>query len=69
MTTNYVVVKAYGRQLDELRGEASRISRDRKVDWSIEAVEKGARFGFDDTESKASFISFCRNLGLSYADA
>jgi hypothetical protein len=64
MATNYVIVKAYGKQLDELRGEASRISRGRKVDWSVEAVDRGVRFCFDDSESKASFVSVCENLGL-----
>jgi hypothetical protein len=66
---NYVVVRAFGRQLDNLRGEASRISRGREVDWSVEAADQGVRFCFGDLESKASFVSFCRNLGLPFADA
>jgi hypothetical protein len=68
MAKNYVIVKAYGRQLDELRGEASRISRGRKVDWSVEAADRGVCFCFDDSESKASFASICKNLGLFFTD-
>jgi hypothetical protein len=38
---NCVIVNASGRQLDQLREEASRISRGHKVDWWSSAVTKG----------------------------
>ena len=34
-----------------------------KIDCSVEAVEERA-FSFDDSESKASYASVCKNLGL-----
>jgi hypothetical protein len=63
---NSVIVRAYGRQLDELRGAASRIARERRVDWSVEAANKGTRFSFEDATSVAAFMSFCEDLGISY---
>lgn len=66
---NGLIVKAYGRQLDELRSAASRIARDHKFDWSVEAVDHGSRFDFEDAATKKTFAAFCKDLGLSYIDA
>lgn len=66
--TNYVIVRAYGRQLDQLRGEASRISRANKIDWWIERGVQGTRFCFEDAETKRAFVSICENSGVSHID-
>lgn len=60
-----VIVRAYGRQLDQLRDEASRISRSHNVDWWIERGEKGARFCFENAEAKRVFASICENFAIS----
>jgi hypothetical protein len=39
-----------------------------KIDWSVEAVDRGVRFCFDDSESKASFVSVCKHLGVFFTD-
>ena len=66
--TNSLIVKAYGRRLDELRSAASRITRDQKFDWSVEGTDKGVRFSFEDARSKNIFAAFCTDLGVSYID-
>src|SRR3954453_10147769 len=66
--TNCVIVRAYGRQLDQLRGEASRISRANKIGWWIEREVQGARFCFEDAEAKRAFVSICENIGVSHID-
>ena len=66
---NIVIVRAYGRQLDELRGAASRIARDHKFDWCVEPTDKGAQFTFEDAASKNTFAAFCAAMGLSYIDS
>jgi hypothetical protein len=58
-----VIVRAYGRQLDQLRGEASRIARRSKIDWWIERGHDGARFCFETT-----FASICENLAVQYTE-
>ncbi len=66
--TNFVIVRAHGRQLDQLRGEASRISRANKIDWWIERDVRGTRFYFEDAETKRAFVSICENVGVSHFD-
>ena len=66
--TNCLWVRAYGRALDQLRGEASRIAHDRNVDWWAEAGDRGIRFCFEDSESKKAFASICKNLNIEYAE-
>jgi hypothetical protein len=66
---NCVIVRASGRQLDQLRGEASRISRGHKVDWWIEHGEKGTHFCFEDAETKKAFASICDNFAVPHRDA
>ncbi len=41
---NCLIVHAAGKQLDLLRGEASRIAKGSKVDWSIDRADVGTRF-------------------------
>ncbi len=59
-----VIVRAYGRQLDQLRGEASRISRGHKVDWWIERGDGGTRFCFESDEAKKAFASTCEGFSI-----
>ena len=59
---NCVIVNASGMQLDQLRGEASRISRGHKVDWWVERGDKGTRFCFEDAETKKSVRLHLRKL-------
>lgn len=66
---NCVIVRAYGRLLDQLRAEASRVSRGHKADWWIEHGDKGVRFCFEDAEAKKAFASICENLAISYTEA
>ncbi|MCP3465654.1 MULTISPECIES: hypothetical protein [unclassified Bradyrhizobium] len=66
---NCVTVNAYGRQLDQLRGEASRISRGNKADWWIERGDKGTHFCFEDAETTKVFASICENLAIPYREA
>ena len=63
-STNCLIVRAAGRQLDELRGEAARISRGRKVDWWVEHGDQEARFCFEDAEAKRAFASICKNFAI-----
>ena len=66
---NCVIVNASGRQLDQLREEASRISRGHKVDWWVERGDKGTRFCFEDAEAKKAFVSFCENFAVQCIEA
>ncbi len=66
--TDCLLVRAYGKQLDHLRGEASRIARNCKVDWWVESAGNGAKFCFEDSASKASFVSVCKNLNIQYIE-
>ena len=61
---NSVIVRAYGRQLDQLRAEASRIARASKIDWWIERVDKGVRFCFEEAEAKKAFALICKNFAV-----
>src|SRR3954454_7619258 len=49
---NCLIVRAAGRQLDLLRGEASRIAKGSNVDWWIDQAEVGTRFCFENTKAK-----------------
>jgi hypothetical protein len=59
---NCVTVNASGRQLDQLREEASRISRGHN--WWAERGDKGTRFCFEDAEAKKAFASICENFAV-----
>jgi hypothetical protein len=62
-----IIVKAYGRQLDELRSAAYRLAGG-NFDWLLEAPDEAARFSFDDAKSKDAFVSYCKELGLPWRD-
>jgi hypothetical protein len=64
-----LIVRTYGRQLDQLRDEASRISRERRVDWWVERGEKGAQFYFESAEARKAFASICENFAVPYKEA
>ncbi|WP_347336763.1 hypothetical protein [Bradyrhizobium neotropicale] len=60
-----MIVFAAGRQLDLLRGEASRIAKENKVDWHIDRADIGMCFCFEDAKAKDAFALTCDNLGIS----
>jgi hypothetical protein len=66
---NCLVVRAVGSQLDTLRGEASRISRENKIDWWVERGDSGTRFCFETAEAKQSFASICENFAIPCIEA
>ncbi|OSJ18194.1 hypothetical protein BST63_06005 [Bradyrhizobium canariense] len=61
---NCLTVRAYGRQLDQLRAEASRIAQVNKIDWWIERADKGTRFCFEDAEATKSFALVCQSFAV-----
>ena len=65
---NCLIVRAAGRQLDELRSEASRIAKRKKIDWWADRSDKGTCFCFEDPDAKQAFVSFCTNLGVQHID-
>ncbi|MGV7219650.1 hypothetical protein [Bradyrhizobium sp. UFLA05-112] len=68
-TKNCLIVRAVGSQLDQLRGEASRISRQDKIDWWVERGNLGTRFCFETAEAKQAFASICENLDIACTEA
>ncbi|MET4207382.1 hypothetical protein [Bradyrhizobium sp. LA2.1] len=64
-----VIVRAYGRQLDQLRAEAFRIARGRQIDWWIDRGDKGTHFCFESSEAKQAFTSMCDNFAVPYVEA
>jgi hypothetical protein len=66
--TNCVIVRIAGRQLDELRSQASLIAKGKKIDWWVDRSAKGTCFCFEDSEAKQAFVSFCVNLGVQHID-
>jgi hypothetical protein len=66
--TNCLIVQAYGRQLDQLRAEASAIARESKIDWWIEQADRGKRFCFENAEAKKAFASICETFAVPYLD-
>ncbi|WGD55277.1 hypothetical protein QA641_16215 [Bradyrhizobium sp. CB1650] len=65
---NCLIVFAAGRQLDLLRGEASRIAKEKKVDWYIDRADVGMRFCFEDAKAKEAFALTCDSFGISCRD-
>lgn len=63
-----VIVRAYGRLLDQLREEAYFVSRGHRADWWIERGDHGARFGFESAEAKKAFASICETLAIPYRE-
>lgn len=67
-TTNCLIVRARRQQLDQLRAEASRISRRSNVDWWIEHGDDGSRFCFEDADAKGAFASICEDFSVPHRD-
>jgi hypothetical protein len=65
---NCLIVRAAGRQLDLLRGEASRIAKGNKIDWWTDHTDVGALFCFEDAKAKEAFALTCNNFGVSCRD-
>ena len=63
---NCVIVRAFGRDLDELRSQASRIAKGSHVDWWVERHDKGICFCFEDDIAKSKFVSICENFGVQH---
>jgi hypothetical protein len=59
-----LLISAVGRQLDLLRGEASRVAKDSKVGWWTEGAERGMRFCFEDAKAKDHFAVICDKFGV-----
>jgi hypothetical protein len=68
MTKHCLIVRAYGRQLDQLRGEASRIAKGNKIDWWIERSDQGTYFCFEDADGKKTFAAICEHFAIPYRD-
>ncbi|WP_342737171.1 hypothetical protein [Bradyrhizobium sp. B117] len=62
---NCLIVRAAGKQLDLLRGEASRIAKAANVGWWTDRAEIGIRFCFEDPKPKESFVLICDSLGIT----
>ena len=55
---NYcVVVHAVGKELDSLRGEAYRVSRDARGDWYAERRKSGIAFCFESADARTRFCA------------
>jgi hypothetical protein len=65
---NCLIVRAAGRQLDLLRGEASRTAKGSNVDWWVDQAQVGTRFCFEDAKAKESFAVACDNFGIPCQD-
>ena len=63
-----LIVHAAGRQLDLLRGEASRIAKGKQINWWTDRVEVGTRFCFEDAKAKEVFALTCDNFGIRCRD-
>ena len=64
----FLIVHAVGRQLDQLRGEASRIAKENKVDWWIDRADVGTAFYFEDPKAKDAFALTCDDFGVPCQD-
>jgi len=60
-----LIVRAAGKQLDLLRGEAARIAKAANVTWWTDRAEVGTRFCFEDAETKASFALVCDSFDIA----
>ncbi|WFU79166.1 hypothetical protein QA645_32235 [Bradyrhizobium sp. CIAT3101] len=63
-----LIVRAAGRQLDLLRGEAARIANGSKLGWWTDRAVIGTRFCFEDAKAKEAFALTCDNFGVPCSD-
>jgi hypothetical protein len=61
---NSVLVRAVGRELDNLRGEASRIARQYQTEWCAEPRPSGTAFCFDNEKVRAIFLAYCAKYDI-----
>lgn len=64
----FLIVRAAGKQLDLLRGEASRIAKENKTGWWTDRANDGTRFCFEDVKAKEAFALTCDSLGIPCRD-
>ena len=65
---NYcVIVQTRGKELDQLRGVAYRVSRDAKTDWFAEARDSGTAFCFENADVRTRFCAICTNENITFA--
>jgi hypothetical protein len=62
-----VVVKAHGKELDQLRGVAYRVSRDARTDWYAEPRESGTAFCFENVDVRTRFCAICEKENVGFA--
>jgi hypothetical protein len=62
-----VVVRAQGKELDYLRGEAYRVARDAKTDWYAEPRDSGTAFCFEEANVRSRFCAICVKENVTYA--
>ncbi|BAL76695.1 hypothetical protein S23_34940 [Bradyrhizobium cosmicum] len=66
MATEYcLIVRAAGKQLDLLRGEASRIAKAAKAGWWTDRAEVGTKFCFEDAKARDTFALACDSFGIT----
>lgn len=63
-----LIVRAAGKRLDLLRGEAARIAKGANAGWWTDRAEIGTRFCFEDSKSKDLFALTCDSLGITCQD-
>ena len=63
-----LVVRAAGKQLDLLRGEAFRIAKASQLGWSTDRADVGTLFCFEDAKAKNEFAVVCYNFGVPSKD-
>jgi hypothetical protein len=62
-----LVVRASGKELDHLRGEAYRVSRDAEIDWYAEPRDAGTAFCFESAEARTCFRAICTKENVDCA--
>jgi hypothetical protein len=63
-----MIVHAAGKKLDLLRGEASRIAKEKQIAWWTDRAEVGTRFCFEDVAAKEAFALTCDAFGIRCRD-
>jgi hypothetical protein len=62
-----VVVQVRGKELDQLREEAYRVSRDARTDWYAEPRDSGTAFCFENADVRTRFCVICTNENIDFA--
>lgn len=60
-----LIVRAAGKQLDLLRGEASRIAKGAQAGWWTDRAEVGTKFCFEDVKARDTFALACDSFGIT----